>query len=768
MVRSRPSSAISSFVISPFVNWSIVVFLISVVGVAAPSFAQAPTPILRGTVVDPDGRPVARAAIIVVRDKEVVATAATDWLGRFGPVVLPAGEYEVLASAKGLNAPGTTLTIPATGAPIELNLKLGLAARSESVVVSASQVGQTLSRATDAVTVFDRDELDRRQVETATDVLRTVPGFGVIANGGRGALTSLFPRGGESDYTLVMMNGLPLNAFGGGFDAAHLATAAVERIEVVRGPQSAIFGSGAVGGVVNIITNTGGPPLVGGLFEVASQGTSRAQIFSSASWGNWFWGATFERLASDGDNRSFDSIGGTVSNDDYERLAGTISGGWSDSATRRVRVDAHFDHNERGNPGPYGSDPFGLYGGLDTISRGTNRPRGVTASATFGGNGGFRHSAVVSYLDAPSSFTSPFGDSDDQVRRVMARYQTDFDLGPISYSAGGEFTAERADNTFVTGELFTPVPVRRTLGGLFAEGRFDIGTRGAVTAGVRFDRIERQALEENGFGRPPFDDDVVWSTNPKIAAVWFLRGDLKSDASEGWTKIRGSAGTGIKPPTVFEIAFTDNPSLRPERSRSFDAGIEHAFAGALFIADATVFANRYDDLIVAVGQAATPVSPFQTDNIANASAKGVEIGARWTATFGVSVRGAYTYLDTEVLSIDNIPGEAPAPFVVGDPLIRRPRHQGSLEVSYARGRVNLFLLVNGRGDMADFEPNFAVAVLTAPGYAVVSIGGNYRINNWLDAYARVTNLGNRLYEDALGFPAQGRSAAAGIRVGVGR
>ena len=79
--------------------------------------------------------------------------------------------------------------------------------------------------------------------------------------------------------------------------------------------------------------------------------------------------------------------------------------------------------------------------------------------------------------------------------------------------------------------------------------------------------------------RPAFDDDVVWSPNPKVSAVWFLRGSAATDAAAGWTKIRGGAGTGIKPPTAFDIAFTDNPSLKPERSRSVDIGVEHAFPG---------------------------------------------------------------------------------------------------------------------------------------------------------------------------------------------
>ena len=228
---------------------------------------------------------------------------------------------------------------------------------------------------------------------------------------------------------------------------------------------------------------------------------------------------------------------------------------------------------------------------------------------------------------------------------------------------------------------------------------------------MRGERIARAALEGDAFGsRPDFDEDVVWSANPKVSGVWYLRGDRSSDAHTGWTKLRGGAGTGIKPPTVFELGFTDNPSLKPERSRSADFGIEHAFPGSLVAVDATVFANRYDDMIVAVKPVWSGASVYRTDNIANASAKGLEVGIRWMSPFGLSVRGAYTWMDTEILSVDNVPSGVRA-LLGRNGLLRRPPHQGSIDARYC-GRVLLFTTMNGRGEMADFEPNASSVLAT--------------------------------------------------------
>jgi outer membrane cobalamin receptor len=727
-----------------------------------PGLAAAET--LSGRVLDPDSRPVAGAHVIIARDGAVIATARTVSAGRFGPLVLLPGEYDITASAPGLRAPRQRISLASAG--IEIDLKLALSAIEETVVVSASQVETTLSRVTDSVTVLTRDDLLRRQTETIADALRDVPGMGVVASGGRGALTSLFPRGGESDYTLVLVDGIPQNTFGGGFDAAHMPVANVDRVEVVRGPQSALFGGGAIGSVVHVVTRQAGPVSGDLAVEGGHQQTWRLSGATIGSRQAWRWGAGVEGLRTDGDRREFASIGGAVSNDDYQRLSGSASVGWSDRPTRRARVDVRVDENERGFPGPYGSDPAGTFPGLDTVSRGRNTTYGLGGTAAFT-TGAFTNNVQFSYANLRSRFQSPFGESDDETRRVSGRYQADFSVRSIGVSAGWELSHERADNTFITGELSEPVPVRRMLSGWFVEGRPTLGARGVVHAGVRLERIARTSLEGDAFGfRPAFDEDVVWSANPKVSIAWLLRPSTDS----GWTKLRAGAGTGIKPPTAFEIAFTDNPGLKPERSRSFDAGIEHAFRQSRLIAEATWFANRYDDLIVTVGASMSGASRYQTDNIANARSRGLETSLRWQASSALTLRGSWTWLDTEVLGVDNAPTETPQPFAVGDPLIRRPRHQAAMEVQWSTRRASTFLSLNGRGAMLDLEPNIGASggLYDAPGYVTVAVGGSFRLAPGVDVTARVTNLFDRDYEEALGFPALGRSAMVGVRIAGSR
>jgi outer membrane receptor protein involved in Fe transport len=365
----------------------------------------------------------------------------------------------------------------------------------------------------------------------------------------------------------------------------------------------------------------------------------------------------------------------------------------------------------------------------------------------------------ATFADLKTAAVSPFGPFDDRTRRVTARYQVDVERQPVAFSAGAELQREQNDDNFITDDAFEPLPVKRTTTGLFAEARPSLGDRVFVTAGVRVDRIAREALATDGL-RPAIDSDVVWSPNPKVSAAWFVSAPGASDR----TKIHGSAGTGIKPPTGFDIAFTDNPNLKPERSRSGDLGVERSFAGARGVVDATVFANRYEDLIVSIGSTFTGVSRFKTDNVANARARGLELGASWNAGHGMTVRGGWTFLSSEVLGVNTLPDVAPQPFAVGEALIRRPRQSGSLDATWRSPRASAFVTVNGRGQMNDVEPNFGDTVLLNPAYAVVNFGGSFRLVPSIEITGRVTNALDRRYEEVLGFPSLGRSAMIGVRV----
>src|SRR5690606_825590 len=213
---------------------------------------------LQGRVLDPSGQPVAVARVLVLRGQNVVSSTTTTADGRYGPITLAPGRYDVLVAAAGLQLPPTSITVG--DAPLTQDLHTRLAAVQESVLVSATLADVARSRSASSASTLTRADLDAAQVTTVVDALKLIPGFGVAPAGTTGSQTSLFPRGGESDYTLVLVDGVPQNALGGGFDAAHTTTANVDRLEVVRGPQSALYGSGAIGGIVHLITANGGAP----------------------------------------------------------------------------------------------------------------------------------------------------------------------------------------------------------------------------------------------------------------------------------------------------------------------------------------------------------------------------------------------------------------------------------------------------------------------------------------------------------------------------
>lgn len=735
---------------------------------AASSAAEAAT--LTGRILDPDGRPVAQARVLVSGAGVPLQAATTDSGGGFALEVPDTGTLTLRVAAEGFRVEPRVIEL--TAEPRDLGaIALAVSALTESIVVSAAQVELPLTHAASSVTVITGAELESRQLHTVADALRMVPGLNVVRTGGIGTTTSVFPRGGESNYTLVLIDGVPVNVFGGDFDFEQVPATNLERIEIVRGSQSALFGANAIGAVVRIVTRRGGRPAAQLLAEAGGFATSRVSASTSGGRGELEWGASFDQLLSDGMNGRRTPAGEQIVNDDYERRSGAVSGGWRRGGAT-VRADLRHSADDRGFPGPFGSNPIGIYSGIDGVSRGDNRRTAAALSAAASLSPRLRLQAQASYSRLASHFASGFGDSDASSRRGGGRVQADVALAEgFDVSAGLELQRERASSTFITGSVGQEIPIARTTAGYFGEARWQSRERLFVTAGLRIEDIRRDAVEASpdAFSpRPALAADTVVSVNPRLAVAWIARA-----GGTAYTKLRGSVGTGIRPPDGFELAFTDNPGLRPERNLSAEAGVDQALASGLVVLEATGFVNDYDDLIVAVGSFQGS-SRYRTDNIANARSRGVELG--------VSVRGripgraidlggriGYTLLDTEVLAVDR-DDQAPPPFEVGQPLLRRPRHQLVADFSVAAARLQAFLRGGGRGTALDVEPSSGTfgGLFDAAGYQVWHAGVSWRLVRAVEIFGRVENLFDRSYEEALGFPALGRRAFAGLRIAAGR
>ena len=339
----------------------------------------------------------------------------------------------------------------------ELTIRLSIGAVRESIVVSASQVETPRSTTPASVTVINGANLRALQVESVADALRQVPGLSVSRSGGRGAITLLFPRGGASNYTLVLVDGIRANSFGGAYDFAHLSVANVDRVEIVRGPQSALYGSEAIGAVVQVITSRGGPAHVDGLIEGGNQGTLRAAAGTSASHGGWSWGFGAERAQSDGFTGTTES-GEQVSNDDYTRNLATGTLSYQRPRSLDVQIAGTLEQDDRGFPGPWGSDPIGAF----------------TASTEFAWHQRHapdrraRHAPVVRVVQTAcrGQLLRPVERFHQLVWPVVERDQTfdgrvqeDIILSSILSASGGvEFVSEQGRSTYVTGAAGTENP----------------------------------------------------------------------------------------------------------------------------------------------------------------------------------------------------------------------------------------------------------------------------------------------------------------------
>lgn len=703
--------------------------------------AAAASPVT-GSVVDASGAAVVRAFVRLVdaAGRERSATI-TDDRGRFVVELADCADCRIEASLVGFRA--TSLAVTATqsaDARFQPRLTLQVAPISDTVVVTPTRDAAPSSQTGASVSVFTADDIARRGFPSVADLLRETTGTSVIRSGGLGSVTSLFMRGGDSHYTKVLLDGVPLNEPGGTFNFGNLSTGNIARVEVVRGAQSALFGSDAMSGVIQLFTMRGAAvrPSITGAFEGGGYGTSRSQVSMNGLRRGWDYAVGVVRF--DTDNRAPNSAftNTTVS----WNGGGALGGGVSLRVTGRV---------EQGRTGVPGATAFGrpdadaFFDRQDVVAGATlehQRSRHWQQRASYAFTRSNQESANLiadpDYVPTYGASTAPFAfsdytyDSQNVLRRHFLNYQADARLtGRVNQVVTllADWEGERATlNDRLAG---TSLPAARNNLGVSVQHQL-FGRRGSLTTSVR--------IEHNGsFGN-------AWV--PRASGAWIVR---RSSGAIGNTTLRGNIGTGVKEPTVLQsfspnAGFLGNPDLLPERARTWDAGIEQRLAADRARLELTYFDNRYQDQITTRTMSTNPFRSQFVNRLSVTTARGLEASAEIAPVASLRFGGGYTFLDATAL-------------------LRRPRHAGFVRASWTWRAASAD--INGTYVGAHLDNDFSALspALTSSGDEWLwQAAARYRFSDRIDGYVRVQNLTDRDYMEPLGFPAWRRTAHAGLHL----
>ncbi|HZD24625.1 MAG TPA: TonB-dependent receptor [Alphaproteobacteria bacterium] len=599
------------------------------------------------------------------------------------------------------------------------------------VVVTASRVPLPAEQVGSAVTVITREEIEQRRKPLVSDLLREVPGVSVNRSGGTGGITDVRIRGAESNHTKVLIDGIEVAdpSAGSFFDFAHLLSGGVERIEVLRGPQSALYGSDAIGGVVNIITPRGeGPAHATAALEGGSFRTARAAATVSGGGERYSFALTGLGYHTDGISHADEKRGNSES-DSYENATGHMK------LTLKPVDDLELKLVGRSTTFRDDGDGFvGGAGAVDDASSTHGRQRFARASARYATFGGaWTHEVGAAFGDQRrENFSDSVSNSVFDGKKQRFNYQSDISLHSdtvVPAEHGFTIGADYEKETVVAQSAFTDVDRDVESTGIAGEYRLGLLDRLFLSAGLRHDANDM------------FEDSTTW------------RGTAAYLFPDSGTRLHASYGTGVKNPTIFELfgftsTFSGNPNLTPEHARGGDIGVEQQLWNDRASVDVTYFRTRIEDLITGSGN--TAVNQPGTSRI-----DGIEVTGKVRPRQDLTLSASYTYTEGEDAD--------------GTQLIRRPKHLASADANYAfelwqrPANLNVGADYNGQRTDTAFDAFFNTSTVTLDGYTLVRAALSWQLRNGLELFGRVENLLNTRYEDTFTFGAPGRAGYLGMR-----
>ncbi|MBD0305707.1 MAG: TonB-dependent receptor [Nitrospiraceae bacterium] len=611
--------------------------------------------------------------------------------------------------------------------------------RTEEVVISATKTPQPLQEVTSSVQVITGDELEQRKIRTVVDALRQFGhGMAVFSNGGPGTLAQVRIRGAQPRHTLVVIDGTIVNSpTDGAFNFANLTAENIERIEILRGAQSMLWGSDAIGGVINIITKKGrGKPSAGGFVEYGSFATIRESVQASGAKGPFDFSASLLRW----DTSSFSAVNyrrGAIERDGFHHWQASSQLGVALPKDGRLEFNLRWWNSDVNLDSAFGNTRLDVLGSRQTtrnllLSSIYTQPITSWWSQKFlvaqtnehvlFDSGTFQRNLVTGVVSPVFPFP---GDIEILNRRL--EWQHNFVVAkPLLLTAGYQFREDQGD----AGGSFGIEQPNRLLSSHagFAQAQFNYQERLLLTAGVRHD-------DYNVFG---------------VATTYRLTGGYV--LKETGTKIRTSYGTGFRAPTLNDLFFqgANNPNLKPEESKSLDVGVDQHFLKERLLLSGTYFWNRFENLIQFVSAPGCPPSAFGTcpQNTQQAKSQGWEARAEYTILENLYIWGQYTYTLTRDLT-------------TGNRLARWPVHQANAGVSY-RPIDRVAIHVDYRYVGSRFNDPANTQGLDP--FGVVNAAATYDVTKQVQLYGRVENLFNEKYEEILFFGTPIRSVFGGVRI----
>ncbi|HWD14590.1 TonB-dependent receptor [Pseudochrobactrum sp. sp1633] len=634
---------------------------------------------------------------------------------------------------------GTALTVFSLGHAFAEEKKQETVQLKE-ILVTAGRTPIEEGKTGRAVTVITGKQLEQNQVRYVADALRMVPGFAVSRTGSYGGLTQVRVRGAEANHLLVMIDGVEAGSPSDGeFDFGELVSADIDRIEILRGPQSAFWGSNALAGVVNIITKGGKRDgfKISGTTETGSHNAWLGGLLLQGGKDNYdmAFGASYRRT--DGFNVS--SFGNEKDGDENLTLNGKVNIDLSDTA----KLDASLRYFNRtadnDGTGPWPNDGYILDTDEQSKTRELIGSIGLTWTAL---DEALTQKLRFNGSDAKrKNYDTGAYVSGNQGKRYTGTYQATYAFDTPAFgdahhkiTGGLEWKQERFQQLATEADLSSPWTDmsqfdehKRSMYSFIGEYNGEFVDQFFVNLGLRHD----------------VNKDFGDATTFSLSGAWAI-----PDTN---ARLHSSVGTGVANPTFYEQfgyipnSFIGNPALKPEKSLGWDIGLEYAFFDGLVVTDITYFNQDLSDEIVG-----TMNSVKNLDG--RSKRHGVELAATLNLFHGFTAGGSYTYTSSR-----------DAESVIE---VRRPRHSGSVNVAYTfyEDRARLFgeAVFNGKMDDNVFVTGLPPR-LTLGSYTVVNIGGSYKFTDKLEGYARIENLFDKKYQEVYGYNTPGRGAFAGLK-----